>query len=288
MEKTIDVQLQEALHKDALEKQFVTPDCIYIELSLFKDYELGAALYRLVLMDDQTKAAELYRRVQENILPYQLRAFNDIKHYFPFLVDSNQDVLDIINDPACQDAVALSAPMTTFSNTVDAQLVININHSEVSEKYTKIKVSKDRYLKDFKSVRFVINTFPLVLNPRCRSVIGRSIRNRYSVDVEMISKNPKDFSLKELKRFDEFYTNHLYEFSLNDTFLKGMSDGEFKRVTMFATPTFGMSRRNEYTPEQVKQGCDQIFGCWAVLLRDFKWIPFTHCALKTSDTVTTE
>lgn len=268
----LDPELVQYLNKEILEDELITPDRMYFDWSLFRDPYLGAVISLLMTDVDQKKSAERFKRLQEQYTKYQTREFNDPAYYFPELKLKTSSILERLADPEYHEQVFYAAPFTMFIAVLAAQLKVNANHSQVNDKFTKVMVDKDKYHKNYDSIRLSINTYPLKLSKKHHDFIGAFFVGNYNVDVEILSTPPKDLPLDFLLSMDEIYTNNLTELLDNVEFSKALSEMKFLKKRLFAARHLGPKR-----PERIKQRAVdaeflKIRGILDMLTRDFVWI----------------
>jgi hypothetical protein len=191
---------------------------------------------------DQELSRRRFTSLRMAIPAYLGRQFNDVAYYMDELGLTTQQIEERLRDPRYQRDIFHAAPMTVFIQTLYANLQININHSMVKGKFTRVPVSptdNDHYYKDFDAVRFIVNTYPLKLDKREHDLIAVFLARNYKVDVEIHSLHPKEFSLDFIQSFDEIYTNLLVEFLQHEDFSAALTAMKFSKTRIFAVKQLG-------------------------------------------------
>ena len=145
---------------DLIEESMVCPDVIYVDLALLKDIWIGAV--NVILSDRKATPEDFHkahRGILDRVIPYMKRYRHDIGKYFPHLGVTTKDVETILADPARHDEIFIASPVTQFVNTLRANLDINANHANVSERFTKRNMGDGRYTREFQIQSKVVEIY---------------------------------------------------------------------------------------------------------------------------------
>ena len=125
----IDKAELDRLNQEMIVSDLITPDRLYVDLALIKDFNIGALLSFRDERKDTWKT--LYQSIITALPEYQIRKFDDLAHYFPEFGLSNQTLRARIYDPEWAGHILHNAPITPFINTLRSQILVNVNHSAV-------------------------------------------------------------------------------------------------------------------------------------------------------------
>lgn len=173
-----------------IKASLMTPDFIYLDLALCKDFTLGYVYWQLMTNTDPKYQQERYDDILKEIPNWQGRTFDNFEDYYPAYGLSNQDIAAALHNPVLADRIFLHSPNTNFFNTIRMDLSINTNHSAVSEKFTKKVVGNGQYIREGTSITMYINTFPLKLSPRMNATVGTFFARTFGVDVTLLYVDP--------------------------------------------------------------------------------------------------
>lgn len=258
-----------------LKSELFTPDVIYLELRLLKDYTLGALL---ALASDKPPAEgeRLFKSVKSRLLGYDMRLTDDVAPFFPDFNLTTDEIEEVIRDPKYTDKILMYAPGTQFITAMSENLRININHSEVDDRFEKVRLDdQGRYLKNWKDVTYVVNTWPLP-SPTGRSLqmIQEFITRAFQSNVIVISTDPKDLDAKYYKSCDEFNFYQIGRHFENPKFAEPAIRFAFGNKMVFSSMVFERSKLNpdEYNERRFRSEMDFLRAQNGLLFRVFSWI----------------
>ena len=202
-------------NQKVIEDDLWTPNKIYLEFSLCKDYTIGAVYY-LIKHDPEFRphADVMLKGIAEKIKVWQDRLFDDYDEVYGHLPIKWADIKKVLSDQTTHDEVFRLSPNTVFYLLLRDDLRANINHTRVRGKFTKLFVddNKDgRYVRSYDSIIFTVNTYPLVLSDGPRDAVGTYIANLLGVDVAIMSKDPAEFGPRDtwIKQIEQFYIDKI-------------------------------------------------------------------------------
>ena len=82
-----------------LKSELFTPDVIYMELRLLKDYTIGALL-ALASEKSKEEGERLYKSIRGRLIGYDMRMIDDVTPFFPDFGLTTDQIEDVIKDPA--------------------------------------------------------------------------------------------------------------------------------------------------------------------------------------------
>lgn len=267
--KTTTAAEVQRINQSLITDGLVTPDHYYLDLMLLKDIRVGmviAAIYNRPEGERQS----LYDELTKLLSVYQARSFDDdeglVKH--PCYKEGKA----LLEDPATQARVFLVSPMTPLRETIDAHLVINANHSQLREKFEKVRVSKTTYRKNWDAITFHVNTYPFPAEGEVAKLAAAFIVDRYGVNVELIYHAPKEIPKKVFLECDEFFVY------CNDAFLESPEVQEelkplinIKKI-FYITPIFMADKKKKWTPERLKPERMSL-KAYLDMFITFEWMP---------------
>ena len=199
------------INSGIVEDQFYTPDHYYLDLSLVKDFKF-AALLTLIAELPREEGVRVHGALMKGIKRYQLRSFDTITNFVHKCPFTEEQVEDRLHDPKFSGQILRLAPVTAFINTISAHLIINANHSAVSENYTKVPLDEKRFIRKFRHITFHINLYPLVLDKPGRDYVALFFLDNYGVMVELLYIEPNTFPFDLFQKCDEFMVKSLWDF----------------------------------------------------------------------------
>lgn len=287
----------------AIESGLYTPDVLYLDIALCKDFKLGYALAKLMMSDkSHTEKEQIYNQITAQIPAYQDRLYDVFAEYFPFLGYTDDEIDQALRDPQNAALIFKYAPNTEFYNTINADLFVNINHSQVKEKYKKIGINEKTFYRSYDEITFILNTFPLQLPALEHSVLATFFTKTYGVNVQIISVDPMLFSMQHLwlKSVDQFYVFDISTWMENPYIRNKMDEtvqyfdrptstimsmpDPAKNPALFAHKRFYARKIFSRISQQKMVGKDfeYQFGIATTqmsLYTTFEWIPFEYCRL---------
>lgn len=228
----------DALLKDEL----ITPDNYYIDLRVMKDFGLGAILDDL---HGRPQAPVLYNTLREKLPHYNKRVYDDLRH---LTFDRYNDAwfVDYISNPLHAMGILLHAPVTGLVDVLDSHIRINANHSQVIEKYKKVRVDEEHFTKDYDQVTFHINTYPLRLPDEGVAFLASFFIDRYGVNVKVFYQEPETYTAGQFHQFDEW---HIYRFDAiaqSDEFFSSLKPLGNMKKTFFSTPLMDPRKEKDF------------------------------------------
>jgi len=208
MEHEID-ELGRAL----VEGEFESPDKIYLDLSLVKDFNIGTLL---TLIEESDNAEVLYTRMMHGLDAYNERSHLDVMAFFEDLKISRDQFFDRFNDPKYGPRILARSPMTTFlTKFFTPKLNDNIRNSSIVGKTDPIRLH--------------VNTYPLKgLTDSVIMMLGILFSRRFGVEVEIINVDLPSLDLESLFDYDQFFIQDFYKVSQRDDFRTSLTNADFK------------------------------------------------------------
>lgn len=237
-----DDRERKRLNEEVLLGSLITPDRLYVDLALAKDYLIGALLdvYQLPTVVPDTR----YIAIVEGLKGWSQRHFDDIALHFPSLKQTTAVLRHRLQDPQRAAWIFYRSPTTPFITTLSAQIAVNVNHSAVIGKKDPIFLT--------------LNTHPLVLAERERHIAGLFFSQLLRVTVEVVCRDPATVSLEEYLSYDEIYTAYFVEYFAREdirnayTALKAVSKRLFVRRIFGDAPTPTMHIEQQQTYIQAR------------------------------------
>ncbi len=232
---TIDEAELKRINAEMIEGELITPDHIYLDLALFKDFIIGTLLHvlaeRRVTMTPEAYTAFYHEALLAALPAWRERYFDDVAHSFPKFNLTTDAVRTRMADPAFARDIFYLSPVTQFVALIQAHIAINVNHSAVKGKRNPINL--------------VINTYPLQLSAEDRHVVGIYFANLLRVNVTVILLDPTRVQLNDLVGYDEIYTAYFKQlFDHSPSLLEGFSALRFINKRLFVRRIFG----DQYQP----------------------------------------
>lgn len=244
--------------EDATRKQFesdlVTSDYYYIDLQLLKDFQVGALLY---ILDHDLELSKdikekIYNSLTDNYVAYMKRAIDEIIPYIKLYdLDITQEKINsMINDPRYSEAIFNYSPNTYFLDTLKSNILINVNHSMVKDKFRKRKITKTTYTKEAVPIWLYINTYPLKLSQFTLRMIADTLCQELKVNIRFINKPANTLPFKLIDRIDEFYVYYLQDLLQHSHVKTQMEQWKFLEKRIFASPFFRYESKDDFMEEQ--------------------------------------
>jgi len=259
----IDEEELKRFNAEMLISDLITPDQIYVDLALVKDFNIGALMtFRDERKDTSTPEEHLalYRSIIDKLPEYQIRKFNDIAHYFPAFKLSNAEIRTRIADPLWSSKILHSSPVTQFIVTLQAQIAVNINHSAVISKRDPIQL--------------IINTYPLQLNRMDRNIVGLYFSQLLKVVVTVDYIDFTKMTFDSVVKYDEIYTYYLNLLFDHEDIREGYTTLKFLRKRLFAPTIFG----NEIDPRVHVEKQEHLIRTRCDILTIFTFIQTKLCS----------
>lgn len=242
-ESNIPIQIDEEelkrLNQEMIMSDLITPDKLYLDLILFKDYTVGALLSFLHEMKKTHSNDErfaIYKSLVDGLPEYQTRKFDDVAHYFPKFGVTTEQVKARIRDPEWTRFILHNAPVTPYIATLKSQIAVNVNHSAVKGKRDPIDLT--------------INTYPLKLNTTDRHIVGLYFAQQLNVRVTVVYRDVTKLTLKDVIGYDELYTYFFADTFNHDCIRNAYTELKFIRKRLFVPKIFGEIYNKEMNTEK--------------------------------------
>lgn len=272
-----------AINEKLLKSELITPNRYYIDLDFIRDSNLGCLL-SMISEQPLSERERLYKIFLSGLKAYQLRMFDDITRYFPGLPFTQEEFDHHLHNPEKSEEIFDYSPMTEYPHAIKANLEVNINHSQVAEKWKDIPIPEkpDHFLRQYEDVEFVINTYPLTLTKAQHDRIGHFFTTYFGVSVRLISIALRDLPVDLLKSCDDITLKSLPDITDNDAVFKGISEGDFIgkyiHIPLIFKPEVRSSIRDN---EQLKKLIERITDQYRIFCI-FNWIPSARFAVDLS------
>jgi hypothetical protein len=281
--KPIDPKTLESMNEKAIRNSFFTPDHVYIELGLLKDFAIGAVYTDLVVNQSNP---DLFKQAQSHfltILPhYQSRLFDTVEPWFTPIGYTDQKVDQLIADPGNHDRIFLLSPTSKFLETLIKETFRNINHSGPANKVEKAMISAKEYVLNPLEITYTFNTYPLKLSPKILASLAVTLGESLGVNIRFIAKDPDLFDADDwqswMNKIDCFYLNDTGRFVGSQLCLEKIGNLEFMGRYLFGrkrlqreykVSTQGLDLNTEFHRAVARLG----------MMCDFDWMPGDQCRL---------
>ena len=248
---TVDENEIKRLNYEMIMSDLITPDKLYLDLRLFKDYTIGALLsflYEIRNTRSKSDIETLYRIIINGLPAYQDRKFDDVSHLFPGLGYTNEDIQKRLKDPKWSRYVLHNSPVTPFISTLRSQIEVNVNHSAVSGKKDQIDL--------------VINTYPMTLSDMDRHIVGLYFAQNLKVRVTVIHLDMTKLKLDDVINYDEIYTYYLPELFSHKDIRDAYTTLRFIRKRLYVPRLFGNKYDSKMDTNReamiIKSRCDVL------------------------------
>lgn len=271
-----DEKTLEAMNEKAIQNQFFTPDNVYIELGLFKDFSIGAVyMEQIVLRDDE----ERFNAIQQKLLPlirdYQKRVYDTVEPWFEHIGYLDSDVDELLSKKEFHDYIFMFSPATHFLGALVRHTARNQNHSRPAGKYSKKKIDASHYVMEPVDITYRINTFPLTLSEGVMESLGRELGEAFGVNIAFMNKDPQTFDQSDwdewMEKIDCFYLDSLGRFFRSEFNLTKQGEMQFAGCYFFARKRFERCVINIMKTEDFEHQVQMITSQLSVLC-DFEWI----------------
>lgn len=278
MEKKLpfdEAKLQE-LNEKAIRSQLFTPDNLYIELGLIKDFSLGAINFDvIVLQQDQEKYNALQPKILEIMEAYQTREYDTVEPYFESLGYNNEKIDAILNNTEYHDQLFTVSPVSNFFRYLSRHMLRNQNNSRPAKKYTRKDIGPKQFVIEAMPVTATINTYPLTISPGILQAVAVELGEALGVNIRFINKNPATFDKSDwdswMESIDCFYIDNLTRFSDSDFVISMQHELQFVGSYWFVRKRFGREREALMVGHSIEEDIKQNM---AILMQfcDFEWI----------------
>lgn len=245
----IDEKELERLNREMILSDLITPDKLYVDLVLVKDFNIGALLsflHEMKTTRPDVDRGALYRSIIENLKSYQSRKFDDIAYHFPKFGLTTDDVRARLRDPKWSSYILHNSPITPYVDTLKGQLAVNANHSLVCGKKDHIDI--------------VVNTYPLQLKGMDKHIVGLYFAQQFKVRVNVVYIDMTKITLDDVVGYDEIYTYYFKELFDHEDIRNGYTSLKFIRKRLFVPRIFGLKHTPTLDTEReelvVKSRCD--------------------------------
>lgn len=214
MLKDLSDQLNDRNARD-IKKQLYTPDHIYLDLGLCKDFTLGYVYHHLMTQTQPQYQEDRYQDILKGIPTWQSRIYDDFEAVYPGYGITNTEIEKALHNPELALSIFQHAPSTDFFITLKTELTINTNHSHVAQKYRKIKIDDKHHRREYDAITLYINTYPLKLPISIMEGIGQYFGEMYGVNVHMLTVDPRTLTTTPdwLKRVQVMYLSSIEDWT---------------------------------------------------------------------------
>lgn len=205
------------ISEQIMQSKLKTPDVIYVDMVLIKDFFLGALLKMI-------NSKEQYLTIRDNIHKYENRFVDNVEYVFPELGITQQEYL--ANRIGLSDFdIFQGSPVTNFLNMLN-QIVMSINNkTAASQKKTMIKL--------------YINTFPLQLPFAVATAIANDFQSTYAMDVRIMQRPLHKCELSFVSELDLIFTDDIKSLIEEPVYRDAFKDQKFLEKQIFATKKLG-------------------------------------------------
>lgn len=228
---------RDAINSAHIESEFYTPDNYYLDLCLLKDFRFAATM-SLITELPREEGVRAHKVLMSHLKQYDGRSYDSVLMTVPDLPFTDADIDARMADPKYAFRLLRMAPVTTLLDTLSAHLIINANHSAVAEKYQKIPVGEDKYIRRFQQITFHINFHPLVPDQNCRDFVAAFFMDRYHVDVKFCDIKPREFTRDIFDLCDEFYVKSLWDFLESPWIQENLKPIVYCNKSVISSPLF--------------------------------------------------
>ncbi len=265
-------EMIQQLNENIVTSELITPDNIYIDWSLLRDPYLGTVISLLINAKDQTNSFTKFNILQNKLANYQLREFDDVAYYLPELGFSTEEVNTHLGNLQYQEQIFHASPMTNFIHTLYSNINVNINHSMVKGKYTKIHIDDKHYHRKYDDICLFINTYPLQLTKKQYDLIATFLTGNLRVNVKIVTTPIEQLSLEFLLAMDEIYTNHLLKFLDNDMFSQALTAMKLQKTKFYASKRLGPVRPTTLNQRRIDAEFLRMHAVVDIMCQ-FTWLP---------------
>jgi hypothetical protein len=274
-ETNFDAATIEAMNAKAVENQFFTPDHVYIDLSLLKDYPLGIAFTDIIQHRNAEHFESFQRSLMDVIHDYQKRTYDTVDPYLGSLGYTDETLADLLKNNLDHDQVFMVSPATHFFHTLIRHTIRNQNNSGPANKFTKQAVDKQSYALKALPVTYYLNTFPLTLSHELMERIGPELGESFGVDIKFINKDPSLFDEKDwnswLSKIECYYLNSLGTFTGNAMIMGIQGEMGLAGVYIFARKRFEKEVMSAMANHDFEQQI-QLITSRVSMMCDFEWL----------------
>lgn len=210
------------INQKMIEKDLWTPDNLYLEFSLCKDYTLGCVYYLLKHDPRFNKhPGVILKKINEKMSVWQDRVWDDFEWVYPNLPIKNKHIEALLADTSKHDEIFRISPNTVYYILLRDDLLANINHTHVRGDFTRIYIDESqegRHFRTYKPISMTVNTYPIQLTKARQDMVGKYLAELYSVDVTIISRDPSMYGPSDiwLKEIEQFYINKIGAWTKSD------------------------------------------------------------------------
>lgn len=260
---TIDDAELARLNQEMITSDLITPDRLYVDLALVKDFNIATLLsflHQWKTTRPEVDRGALYNALLEGLDAYQNRDYDDIAGLFPAFGLTNEAIAERRRDSSWARHILHTAPLTPFIETLRSQIAVNVNHSEVIGKRDPIEL--------------IINIHPLVLEAADRTIVGRYFAHALRVNVKVVHLDVAAWTLADALSFDEIYTYYFAGLLDHADIRAGYETLKFVRKRLFVPQLLGAAPVQGVSAEQQELVVRTRFD----VLTQFKFFPVKLCS----------
>lgn len=237
------IQDIEKLNQKTIESQLFTPDNVYIDLALFKDFNIGAIYAdKICLQNDESGFKDVQNIILSKLVEYQTRKNDSVTEFFGDMGYTDLTIDGLMENKDIHDLIFMVSPSTKFLNTLIRHTIRNQNNSRPANRYVKTKLEDGQYTIDSIPVTYIINTFPLTLSTKCMERVGAELGEGLGVNIRFINRDPMLFDKTDwddwLSTIECFYFDSLGKFTGCPFVQEKQSGMEFVGKYVFARKRF--------------------------------------------------
>jgi hypothetical protein len=235
-----------ALNEKVIQSQLFTPDRVYIEMGLLKDFPIGVMYTdKIVIQDDPEGFAQVQATVNEVVEAYENRRYETIDPYFASIGYTDGVIDEMLSLREYHDSYFLISPNTRFFNTLIRHTIRNQNNSRPANKYNKKSIGEKHYILEPVPVTYLFNTYPLFLSKKCMELQAVELGESFGVNIEFMCKNPSEFDNTDwdtwMKHIDCFYIDSMHRFTQSPMVIEKQGELETVGSYLFGRKRFGKS-----------------------------------------------
>lgn len=205
-------------YNQAMEEHVLkVPKKVYVDVSLLKDYTLGALLY---LMYSDESLSIKYNYLLDGLPQWDIRLVDDIDKYYPDIGYTQKEIDKALTDPVINNTIFKVAPATS---------VVDI----VSHRMTDIN-QKTGMMKDYKTPIVTFNTYPIELSEDNQEELVNYWNDVFMVDTRVICKKITEIDSHFLLDHDEFYMQDFVNFITHEQYKDKFANGKLGDKNIYA------------------------------------------------------
>jgi hypothetical protein len=233
-----DTKRVEEINRKAIENQFFTPDHVYLDMALFKEYPLGVIFADKVHHNKgEAEFCHVQNHIKSQLTEYQKRLYDTIDPFLSSLGYTDDHLEDLIK-VIPHDLIFMMSPATNFLKTVIRHTIRNKNNSAPANKFVKKSLDQQQYTLESMPVTYYINTFPLTLSLSLQQRLAPELGEALGVNVQFLNKDPQFFNQQDwdrwLSKIDCLYLHSFGRLSQSSFFIQQQENMMFAGVYFFA------------------------------------------------------